>query len=60
MVIIKDIIDRIKKIRTDRDWDQFHTPANLSKAILIEAGELLATSAFRTSEVPSGVFVKEE
>ncbi len=25
----------------DRDWDQFHSPANLAKSIAIEAGELL-------------------
>lgn len=34
-------IERIRKFRNDRDWSQFHTPANLSKAISIEAGELL-------------------
>ena len=34
-------IDRIRKFRDDRDWSQFHTPENLSKAISIEAGELL-------------------
>ncbi len=25
----------------DRDWEQFHTPQNLSQAIAIEAGELM-------------------
>ena len=34
-------IDRIRKFTEDRDWDQFHTPANLAKSIAIEAGELL-------------------
>ena len=34
-------IDRILKFTEDRDWDQFHTPANLAKSISIEAGELL-------------------
>lgn len=34
-------IERIRKFRNDRDWSQFHTPVNLSKAISIEAGELL-------------------
>ena len=34
-------IDRIRKFTEDRDWDQFHTPANLAKSISIEAGELL-------------------
>ena len=35
------VIDRIRKFRDDRDWSQFHTPANLSKAIAIESSELL-------------------
>lgn len=34
-------IERIKKFVNDRDWAQFHTPANLSKAISIESAELL-------------------
>ena len=34
-------IDRIRKFTTDRDWDQFHSPANLAKSISIEANELL-------------------
>lgn len=32
---------RIKKFNKDRDWDQFHSPANLAKSISIEANELL-------------------
>lgn len=38
---MKEIIDKIRKFRNDRDWSKFHTPENLSKAISIEAGELL-------------------
>ena len=34
-------ISRIRKFTADRDWDQFHTPANLAKSISIEANELL-------------------
>lgn len=34
-------INRIRKFTADRDWDQFHTPANLAKSISIEANELL-------------------
>ncbi len=34
-------INRIRKFTTDRDWDQFHTLANLAKSISIEANELL-------------------
>ena len=37
----QETIDRIRKFTTDRDWDQFHSPANLAKSISIEANELL-------------------
>ena len=37
----KDTIERIRKFSEDRDWDQFHSPANLAKSISIEANELL-------------------
>ncbi len=37
----RETIDRIRKFTEDRDWDQFHTPANLAKSISIEANELL-------------------
>ena len=31
----------IKEFNQAREWDQFHSPANLAKSISIEAGELL-------------------
>lgn len=37
----KETIDRIRKFSEDRNWDQFHSPANLAKSISIEANELL-------------------
>ena len=37
----KKTIDRIRRFSEDRDWDQFHGPANLAKSIVIEAAELL-------------------
>lgn len=36
-----ETINRIRKFSEDRDWDQFHSPANLAKSISIEANELL-------------------
>ena len=33
--------NRIRKMVADRDWNQYHTPANLAKSISIEANELL-------------------
>lgn len=36
-VLTKEIV----KFTEDRNWDQFHSPANLAKSVSIEAGELL-------------------
>lgn len=36
-----ETITRIRNFTIDRDWDQFHSPANLAKSISIEANELL-------------------
>ena len=33
--------ERIRDFTEDRNWDQFHSPANLAKSISIEANELL-------------------
>ena len=37
----KETIERIRKFTEDRDWEQFHSPSNLAKSIVIEAAELL-------------------
>ena len=38
---IKELSERIDAFNKERDWDQFHSPANLAKSISIEANELL-------------------
>lgn len=40
-IITEETIARIRKFSDDRDWNQFHTPANLAKSISIESNELL-------------------
>lgn len=55
----QETIDRIRKFTEDRDWDQFHSPANLAKSISIEANELL--ECFQWSETDYDVsHVREE
>ena len=52
-------IQRIRQFTDDRDWDQFHSPANLAKSISIEANELL--ECFQWSDTDYDVeHVKEE
>ena len=54
----QETIDRIRKFSTDRNWDQFHTPANLAKSIAIEAGELL--ECYQWSDEANPEHVKQE
>ena len=35
------IRDLVRTFVNERDWDQFHTPKNLSSALCVEAAELL-------------------
>ena len=46
----QDTVDRIRKFSEDRDWDQFHSPANLAKSIAIEANELLECFQWNDTE----------
>jgi len=54
----QETIDRIRRFTEDRDWDQFHTPANLAKSISIEANELL--ECYQWSEDADLEHVREE
>ncbi len=54
-----ETIDRIRKFTEDRNWDQFHSPANLAKSISIEANELLECFQW-SDEVYDFEHVKEE
>ena len=56
---LEQLKQRIDKFNKDRDWDQFHTPSNLSKSISIEASELL--ECFQWSDTNYDIeAVKEE
>lgn len=37
----EETVNRIRKFTEDRDWDQFHSPVNLAKSIVIATAELL-------------------
>ena len=54
----EEVKREVKKFTEDRNWDQFHTPDNLAKSIVIEAGELL--ECFQWSPEYDEQAVKEE
>ena len=47
---LEQVMQRIDKFNKDRDWDKFHSPANLSKSISIEANELLECFQWNDNE----------
>jgi NTP pyrophosphatase (non-canonical NTP hydrolase) len=47
---IQRLATEIKKFADARDWEQFHTPKNLSMAVAGEAGELVAEFQWLTAE----------
>ncbi|WP_235735340.1 nucleotide pyrophosphohydrolase [Nocardioides alcanivorans] len=52
------VLDALRQFMAERDWTQFHSPANLAKSISIEAGELL--ECFQWSEDGDPRRVQEE
>ncbi len=38
---LESLRDRLREFAGERDWDQYHTPKNLSMALIAEAAELI-------------------
>lgn len=57
---IRDITAALLKFRDERDWAQFHNPKDLALALNIEAGELLESFLWKSSEQADPYRVKEE
>ena len=49
------LMDEIEAFTVERDWDQFHSPANLAKSIAIEASELLECYQWDDNADPDAV-----
>jgi len=47
---IRQITEKIKKFRDERDWMQFHDPKNMAVSIILEASELLEHFQWKTAE----------
>ena len=57
---IEKITKSLLEFRDERDWAQFHNPKDLALALNIEAGELLESFLWKTSEQADTGKVKEE
>jgi len=47
---LQDLKERMARFVRERDWEQFHTPKNLSMSIAIEAAELMEHFQWLTVE----------
>lgn len=50
-----ELMEDVVRFTNDRDWNQFHSPANLAKSIAIEAAELLECYQWSDDADPSAV-----
>ncbi|MBI4844318.1 MAG: nucleotide pyrophosphohydrolase [Nitrospirae bacterium] len=55
-----DIQQKLRKFAEDRNWDQFHSPKNLSMALAAEAAELLEIFQWLTEEQSKGIVNSEK
>jgi NTP pyrophosphatase (non-canonical NTP hydrolase) len=47
---LADLQQRLREFAAARDWDQFHSPKNLSMALAVEAAELVELFQWLTEE----------
>jgi NTP pyrophosphatase (non-canonical NTP hydrolase) len=52
---IQELSDELKNFAIQRDWEQFHTPKNLSMALIAEAAELVEHFQWLTPEESQGI-----
>jgi len=47
--------DKLRTFAKERDWDQFHSPKNLSMALMVEAAELMEHFQWLTEAQSAGL-----
>lgn len=47
---MQELRDRVRAFVAERDWQQFHSPKNLSMALIVEAAELVEHFQWLTEE----------
>ena len=54
-MVNKTVHDALVAFVAERDWARFHTPENLAKSVVIEAGELLECFQWKAEYDPKRV-----
>ncbi len=50
MKTLDELRQRLRQFARERDWEQFHSPKNLSMALIVEAAELVEHFQWLTEE----------
>ena len=56
---LDEIKNKLRQFALARDWDQFHSPKNLSMALAVEASELLERFQWLSEEQSSNLTVEQ-
>lgn len=56
---ISGLATKLKEFSKERDWDQFHSPKNLSMALVIEASELLEHFQWLTEQQSKSLSIEQ-
>ncbi|MCR4436873.1 MAG: nucleotide pyrophosphohydrolase [Clostridiales bacterium] len=56
---LSEAVKALLKFREERDWEQFHTPKNLSMSVAIEAAELMEHFQWKNDD-EIGTYLKTE
>jgi len=57
---IKEITEKIKKFRDERDWMQFHNHKDMALSLLLEAAEVLEHFQWKSNEEITGYVEKSK
>jgi dCTP diphosphatase len=57
---VSELQSILRSFASERDWEQFHTPKNLSMALAGEAGELVAVLQWMTDDQAFGALRDDE
>ncbi len=49
-VFMDELLKKVRKFREDREWDKFHSPKNLSMALMVETAEIAEHFQWLTEE----------
>jgi hypothetical protein len=49
--LINKLTEKVRRFADERDWEQFHSPKNLSMALSVEVAELLEEFQWLTEEL---------